>query len=254
MARKASSSWRRESSSCALRRSSSKASHIRTSVTSRLRCSIASARCEHLLCQPECRRVSCTTSSAASRQRRQRLVTSFSGAARWAASWPKIRHDSRPTSRATSSPSPAIHLATAIVETEPTRAKLSSTSASSTALDPAERRCIPATTSSVPPLRASPRRRRSSAAGADPGAVFAAIPGVEGARPRTDIPSHIGAGPSTLSPPPRLDRRRRRARLVGRDRKRQFSIMCGPRATRRRVRYVCATRPPAVGLIERRTL
>ena len=46
--------------------------------------------------RPSCAAVSRSTSSAASRQRRQRLVTSFSGAARWAASWPKIRHDSWP--------------------------------------------------------------------------------------------------------------------------------------------------------------
>ena len=61
-----------------------------------------------------------TTSAAASRQRRQRLVTSFSGAARCAASWPKICQASCPTSRATSAPSPAIQRATATVETAPT--------------------------------------------------------------------------------------------------------------------------------------
>ena len=99
------------------------------------------------------------TSAAASRQRRQRLVTSFSGAARCAASWPKIRQDSWPTSRATSAPSPAIQRATATVET-------------GADLDEAllDRRlqhhapipwcgCMPSTTASVCSLSASPRRR-----------------------------------------------------------------------------------------------
>ena len=51
-----------------------------------------------------------STSSTASRQRRQRLVTSFSGAARWAASWPKSsRLPGRPPGRPRGRP-PAIQL------------------------------------------------------------------------------------------------------------------------------------------------
>ena len=118
-----------------------------------------------------CAAVSRRTSSAASRQRRQRLVTSFSGASRWAASWPKIRQDSWPTSRATSAPSPAIQRATAIVETVPTRTKLSSTTASSVGPESAERLRIPATTSSVRALSASPSRR--SCAGSTAAAIAA---------------------------------------------------------------------------------
>src|ERR1700686_2963160 len=74
-----------------------------------------------------------------------------------------MRQESCPTSRATSAPSPAIQRATAMVETEPTFAKLSSTSASRTWPDSLERLESPATTSSVRACRSSPRRRRSSA-------------------------------------------------------------------------------------------
>ncbi len=71
-----------------------------------------------------CVALSRSTSAIESRQHRQRLVTSCSGAARWAASSPKISQVSLPASRATSRPSPAIHRATAIVELRLIRSKL----------------------------------------------------------------------------------------------------------------------------------
>ena len=71
-----------------------------------------------------CAALSCSTSAITLRQAKQRLVTSFSDAARWAASSPKISHVSRPASTATSMPSPAIQRATAIVELVLIRSKL----------------------------------------------------------------------------------------------------------------------------------
>ena len=75
--------------------------------------------------------ISSSTSRAASRQRSVRLVISLSGASRWIASWPKIVAASRPTSRAVSSPSPAIQRAKASVETSITRATLACAAESS---------------------------------------------------------------------------------------------------------------------------
>jgi hypothetical protein len=69
--------------------------------------------------------LSCSTSAITLRHAKQRLVTSSSDAARCAASSAKISHVSRPTSTATSMPSPAIQRATAIVELLLIRSKLS---------------------------------------------------------------------------------------------------------------------------------
>ena len=163
VARKTSSFSRLVSSSCARWRSSSKDWHIRTRVTSRLRCSIRSASARVSSSSPSSAALSPSTSAAQSRQRRQRLVTSFSGASRWEASWAKIRQDSWPTSRATASPSPAIQRATATVETAPTSSKLSSTTWSSVRPEAAERRIIRSTTSAVRAFSACPRRESSVA-------------------------------------------------------------------------------------------
>ena len=96
VARNASSCWRLSRSVSALLRSCSKDSHIRTSVTFRLRLSIAYA-CSSVSGESCIRPAqSDVTSHAASHQRRQRLVTSLSGADRWAASWAKICQDSGP--------------------------------------------------------------------------------------------------------------------------------------------------------------
>ncbi len=83
-----SGSWVARNASCSSApwRSDSKDSHIRTSVTLRLRCSMAIACASTSGGRASATAISRTTSSAASHQRRQRLVTSFSGAARCAAS------------------------------------------------------------------------------------------------------------------------------------------------------------------------
>ena len=177
-------SWVARNASCSSApwRSDSKASHIRTSVTLRLRCNMLTACASTSGERASCAAISPTTSSAASHQRRQRLVTSFNGAARWAASCPKICQDSWPTSRATSAPSPAIQRATATVETAPTRSKLSSTIGSRTQLDSLVRETIPATTSSVRAFSASPRRRRSSSSSS--GCASRALRAREDARAR----------------------------------------------------------------------
>jgi hypothetical protein len=72
-----------------------------------------------------CTALSRSTSAIESRQNRQRLVTSFSDAARWAASSPKICQVSRPASRTALRFSPSIHRAIVIVELVPIRSKLS---------------------------------------------------------------------------------------------------------------------------------
>ncbi len=135
---------------------------MRTSVTLRLRCSIAWACAEMCGASSSSTAHARITSAAESHQRRQRLVTSFSGAARCEASWANICQDSWPTSRATSGPSPAIQRATATVETVPTRVKRSSTTGSSWQADSLVRLSMPSTTSSVRALSAWPRLRSAS--------------------------------------------------------------------------------------------
>ena len=73
-----------------------------------------------------------STSATASRQRRQRLVTSFSGAARWAASWPKMLPGLPAGLAAASGPSPAIHARDRERGDRADASKRSSTTASST--------------------------------------------------------------------------------------------------------------------------
>ena len=163
VAMNASSCWRRVSSSSARTRSASKNLPTRTRVMSRVRCNAARARRSVSGELSSSAALSCSTSATASRQRRQRLVTSSSGATRSAASWPKICQVSIPTSRAASRLSPAIQPATAAVEAVQMRSKLSSTVVERTCFDALVRATVPLNTSPARAFSASPRRRRSSA-------------------------------------------------------------------------------------------
>lgn len=196
VARNASSCWRLSRSVSALLRSCSKDSHIRTSVTFRLRLSIAYA-CSSVSGESCIRPAqSDVTSHAASHQRRQRLVTSLSGADRWAASWAKICQDSWPTSRATSAPSPDIQRATAVVDTAPTRAKRSSTPSSSRPPDSRVRLIIAATTSPVRSPRATPSWLSSS------DFMIGCPPAFQRHRPPAVFPLsalHVGTAPSVIA-------------------------------------------------------
>ncbi len=160
VARKTSSRWRWASSSWDCWLSSSKSSHIRTRVTSRLRRRICSPRSCSLGSSSSSAAVELSTSAAESRHLRQRLVTWLSVTSPCEARWAKIPQASSPTSRATASPSPAIHRATPTVEAVPNRSKLSSTALSSDGPDAAS------ASSSPQPRRWSARSARCPGAGA----------------------------------------------------------------------------------------
>ena len=94
------------SSSSVRWRSVSKHSHIRSRLNSRLSCRMFRASESASGETSSCVALSCSTSAITLRHQKQRQVTSFSDAARWTASSPKISQVSRPASIATSMPSP----------------------------------------------------------------------------------------------------------------------------------------------------
>ena len=162
VARKESSSSRRASSSSVRWRSVSKHSHIRRRLNSRLSCRMFRASESASGEVSSCAALSRSTSAITLRHQKERQVTSFSEAARWTASSPKISQVSRPASIATSMLSPAIQRATAIVELLPMRSKLSWTTASTSWSGPLVRSTVSLSTSSVRAFSSSPRLWSSS--------------------------------------------------------------------------------------------
>ncbi len=209
VARNASSSSRRVSSSSVRWRSVSKHSHIRSRLNSRLSCRMFSASGERLgRSTPAARRSRAAPRPSTLRHQRQRLVTSFSDAARWAASSPKICQVSWPASRATSMPSPAIHRATAIVELRLIRSKLSCTTrVDVVALLPrcarrsarAPPRCAPSASrrDDRAPHQTARRQRRGARPQRSAAAALAARP-FQNLRPSADISAHHRRGEPNL--------------------------------------------------------
>ncbi len=124
VAMKASSSSREASCSSVRLRSRSNTWHIRSRLNSTLSWSISSAS-RSTPCGVFCFAASSRmTSPKTLRHQNIRRVTSWSEAARWAASSPKMCEVSRAESFVTSRGSPAIHRATAVVELVQMRSKL----------------------------------------------------------------------------------------------------------------------------------
>src|ERR1700733_8579828 len=158
VARNASSSSRRPSSSSVRWRSCSNDSHTRMRLNSRLICSMLSACASASSEIFSSTALSRMTSAITLRHHRLRRVTSFSEAARWAASSPNIRDVSRAASLVTSRPSPAIQRATAIVEFVQMRSNRSCTGGSTTSPPTAVLAIVRLSTSPARAFSASPRR------------------------------------------------------------------------------------------------